>query len=291
MLLTTLFSLGGLANNNEIIALKASGVSLYRILLVVAIPAFFISLLTLSGGQTVVPYFNKQRLDIERHQVNKIPVSSSTRRGRIYLIDGKDRFVFIGHFNGETNSAFNINIQTVVDNEIVSRVDAQKMVFQKNHWVVYDAVKRDFIAPDSVKVETIPVFDWRELAFTPTELLTIQEKPEEMNYRQLKEFTDKLVTTGANALRWKMDLKDKIATPFAALIVVIFGVPIAVVKRRSGIMVGFGISLLVCFLYFGLIHSGKILGYKGLVEPIYAAWGGHAVFLLVGIAAVLRARK
>jgi lipopolysaccharide export system permease protein len=121
--------------------------------------------------------------------------------------------------------------------------------------------------------------------------LTIQEKPEEMNYRQLKEFTDKLVTTGANALRWKMDLKDKIATPFAALIVVIFGVPIAVVKRRSGIMVGFGISLLVCFLYFGLIHSGKILGYKGLVEPIYAAWGGHAVFLLVGIAAVLRARK
>ena len=290
MLLTTLFSLGSMSSANEIIALKASGVSIYRILLVVAIPALFISGLTFSFGESIVPYFNRQRMDIYRHQVKKIPKSSATRRGRIYLIDNENRLVHIGHFNGETMSAFNANILTVDKRDILSRVDTKRMVYKKDHWILYDAVVREFVG-DSVKVSKIPAYEWRELGFKPEDLMKIQSKPEEMNYWQLKEFVQKQVSTGANALRWKVDLKDKIANPFAAFIIVIFGVPIAVTKRRSGLMVGFGISLLVCFLYFGVIQSGKVLGYKGLVDPVFAAWGGHVIFGIVGIISVLTARK
>jgi len=290
MLLTTLFSLGGMASANEIIALKASGVSIYRILMVLAVTALFISSFTFGFGETIVPYFNKLRMDIYRHQVKKIPKSSASRRGRIYLLDGEKRLVHIGHFNGETMSAFNVNIQTVDNSDILTRTDAKRMVYKNDHWVVYDGVMREFDG-DSMKFERIPVFDWRELEFKPDDLMKIQSKPEEMNYWELKEFVQKQMSTGANARRWRVDLNDKLAMPFAAFIIVIFGVPIAVVKRRAGLMLGFGISLLVCFLYFGTANSGKMLGYNGIIDPAIAAWGGHILFGIVGIAAVLTARK
>lgn len=290
VLLTTLFSLGGMANANEIIALKASGVSMYRILLVLCIPAFFLSLFTLGFGETVVPYFNKQRMDIYRHQVKKIPKSSTTRRGRIYLLDGSDRLVHIGHFNGETRAAFNVSVQIAKDHTLLSRVDAKRMIYTKDHWILYDAVRRDFKG-DSLTVEKIQVFDWRELSFIPEDLFKLQSKPEEMNYWELRDYVNKLINTGANAKRWRVDLQDKLATPFSAFIIVIFGIPIAVKKRRSGLMVGFGISLLVTFFYFGATNSGKILGYKGIFDPVTAAWAGHVIFGAAGIISVLTARK
>jgi lipopolysaccharide export LptBFGC system permease protein LptF len=178
----------------------------------------------------------------------------------------------------------------VQNNLLISRVDAKLMKYLKNYWILYDAVKRDFF-DSTVTVEKIPSLEWRELGFKPDDLLRIQSKPEEMNYKELKEFVQKLRATGADALRWRVDLQDKVATPFAAFIIVIFGVPIAVVKRRSGLMVGFGISLVVCFLYFGAVHSGKILGYKGLVDPLISAWGGHVIFGVIGIISVMTTKK
>lgn len=290
LLLTTLFSLGSMAAANEITALKSSGLSVYRILLVVAIPALLISLFTMAFGETVVPYSNKLRMDIYREQVKKVPKTSATRRGRIYLLDGKDRLVHIDHFNAENLSGFNINIQTVRQNTMISRVDAKRMVYRKDHWILYDVVKRIFVG-NSIKVFKMKAYEMRELKFIPEDLLKIQSKPEEMNYKELKEFVTNLVSTGADAVRWRVDLNNKIAAPFAALIIVIFGVPIAVVKRRSGLMVGFGISLLVCFLYFGATKSIMILGYKGIIPPVISAWGGNALFAVVGVVAVLKVRK
>jgi lipopolysaccharide export system permease protein len=275
---------------NEVIALKSAGVSIYRILYVVALPALVMSFLTLGLGETLVPYFNKKRMAIYREKVEKIPKTSVTRRGRIYMVDGRDRIVHIGHYNAENLTGFNINIQTVKDNTLLSRLDASRMRYSKDHWVLFNAVKRDF-AGDSVRMEKIYAYDWRELNFKPEDLLKIQSKPEEMNYWELREFIDKLISTGSDAIRWRVDLNNKLATPFAVLVIVIFGVPIAVVKRRSGLMVGFGISLLVCFLYFGVTKSIQILGYKSLLPPLLSAWSGNAIFLIVGLMAVVKVGK
>ncbi len=290
MLLAVLFSLGSMSAANEITALKANGVSAYRILLVVAGPAFIISLLSLGFGETLVPYFNKERMDIYRIQVKKIPKTSVARQGRIYFVEGKGRIVHIGHFNSETLTAHNINIMEVENDRLYARVDAKTMFFKKNHWTLYNAVKREFIG-DSVKILSEAAMEWRELKFTPEDLAKIQHKPEEMNYWELRDHVNRLVSTGANALRWRVELENKLATPFASFIIVIFGVPIAVVKRRSGLMVGFGISLLVAFLYFGTTQSTKVLGYKGLITPFLSAWAGHILFGILGIIAVLKVRK
>ncbi|MBL7191119.1 LPS export ABC transporter permease LptG [bacterium] len=290
MLLTTLFTLGSMAQRNEITAMKAGGISVYRVLTVLMIPAILISVFMLFTGETVVPYANKLRLDINREYIKKVPKSSTTRRGRIYLMDEDRRLVYIGHFNGETNTAFKINIMELQGNKLVKRVDSERMVYNDGYWTLYNTKIRQFSA-DSVKFTEDNVMRWKELTFKPDDLLKIQSMPEEMNYWELKDFVDRLIFTGSDATQWRIELYYKIAAPFANFIIVIFGVPIAVTKRRSGLMVGFGISLLVCFLYFGLTNSIKILGFKGLLEPLYSAWGGNIAFFIIGIIMVISVKK
>ena len=290
VLLTTLFSLGSMTTANEITALKASGFSVYRILYIVGVPALLLSLFTLTFGESVVPYFNKKRMDIYRTEVEKVPKTSTTRRGRIYLTEGSKRLININHFNAEKLSGFGINVQDVENNKLLYRMDAARMRYQKDHWIFSDVVIRDFRG-DSLKVQKMGVYEWRELQFKPDDLMKFQAEPEEMNYNELKEFVNRLVETGASATRWRVDLENKLATPFAAFIIVIFGVPIAVTKRRSGLMVGFGISLLVAFLYFGIDKAIQVLGYKEIVPPFPAAWGSNILFMIVGIIAVIRVRK
>jgi lipopolysaccharide export system permease protein len=86
-------------------------------------------------------------------------------------------------------------------------------------------------------------------------------------------------------------LAFKLSQPFATVIIVLFGVPFAATRRRGGLVLGFGLSLLVCFVYFGFMQIGKILGYHGTIEPLVAAWAGNATFGLLGAILIIRVPK
>jgi lipopolysaccharide export system permease protein len=111
-----------------------------------------------------------------------------------------------------------------------------------------------------------------------------------MSSTELREFIEEVKRGGGNPDRWTTDLYLKFAFPFANFIIVLIGASLAANKRRSGAAVGFGISVLVCFLYFGLIKMGQSLGYTGTVPPVVAAWFGNFVFFVVGLTMLLRTR-
>jgi lipopolysaccharide export LptBFGC system permease protein LptF len=112
-----------------------------------------------------------------------------------------------------------------------------------------------------------------------------------MNYTELKAFVERLQQSGNRSAKWVIDLAFKISQPFANVVIVFFGVPLAAIRRRGGLVLGFGLGLLVCFVYFGLMQIGKVLGYNGTLPPQIAAWGGNMVFALLGGGLVLWVRK
>ena len=94
-----------------------------------------------------------------------------------------------------------------------------------------------------------------DLHFTPDDLKRVHIAPEEMSYTDLKSLVTRLQAGGNRAGKWIVDLAFKIAQPFATVIIVLFGVPFAATRRRGGLVLGFGLSLLVCFVYFGILRS------------------------------------
>ncbi|RQW05183.1 MAG: LptF/LptG family permease, partial [Calditrichaeota bacterium] len=95
MLLSSLFSLGTMAQYNELIAIKSAGVSLYRILLPVFALSLLVSIITGLAGETIVPTTNRLRLDVYRYDIKKEARQLQTSRNQIAIQDEGNRQLYI----------------------------------------------------------------------------------------------------------------------------------------------------------------------------------------------------
>jgi lipopolysaccharide export system permease protein len=107
-----------------------------------------------------------------------------------------------------------------------------------------------------------------------------------MDYYSLKQFIENQRRAGQDVAQWLVDFYSKISFPFATVIVVLFGVPFSSVKRRGGVGVQLGISLLICFIYLILMKVTQVFGYNGDINPLLTAWAAN-IFFLIGAAIVL----
>jgi lipopolysaccharide export system permease protein len=169
-------------------------------------------------------------------------------------------------------------------------VTANRIRFSGGVWVVEGVQIRDFRSP-VLSVTRLDSLRRPDLTITPDDLANVRVEPEELNYVDLRSMIERLKISGVRAGKWVVDLGFKISQPFATVILVLFGVPFAAFRRRGGLVFGFGLSLLVCFVFFGFMQVGKIFGYQGYVGAIPAAWAGNAVFGLLGLYLVIRVPK
>ncbi len=291
-LLATLFTIGGMTVSNELTAIKVAGVPFLRPLFMLVLATCGWAFITYTLGETIVPQANRERMDIMRYEVKKVPRESRALKGRIYVQVGSDRQLYIDNYRAETKEAFGVRLLEVENGKVIDRFDAAKMIWLNDNWILQDANELQFTGIDSI---TGPVLWQQDIRLKipgddlrPDELEKVQTKPEEMNASQLQEFLSRFKRIGGESRRWEVELYAKAAHPVAAIIIVVFGAPIAAVRRRGGTALGFGLSLFICFLYFGLIQTGKILGIKGVLDPWFSAWIGNIVFAVLGVGLLFR---
>lgn len=290
MLLAALFSMSIFAQNNEVVAQLSAGISLYRILLPLFLAALLISVAAGFFNETVVPEANQRRLDIRRYDIFRNVRPTEKSRSNIYIQDSANRTITVKFFNGRSNEARNISIKTFEGSFLKERIDAAKMTWKSGKWLLRKVNIRYF-SSEAESLSTTADTVLSDLRVEPEQLLEIQKKPEEMSFTELNKFIGELQAIGADPRKWYVERHLKIALPFANFIVVLLGAPIASRKRRGGMGLNFGLSLLVSFIYFIIIRTGQVFGHQGTLNPFLAAWIGNLIFLSLGIAALLSVRK
>lgn len=292
MLLSSLFSLGSMAQHNEIIAINASSVSLYRILFPVILLSLMISILTGIVGETLVPKANRLRFDTYRYQIKKESRKIQTARNHLAIQDGKNRQVYIQFYETNKQRAHKVNVLEIAEDRIIRRLDARFMQWDpiKSQWKLIQVTER-LLSDTSEHIIKHDTISYTQSSIIPEDLLDLEIQPEEMNYFELNRFVDKMLALGADAKRWLVDLYMKISYPLANFIIVLFGAPLAAKKRRSGPALGFAISLLISFIYFLFLRTGQVLGHKGDLTPWIAAWIGNIVFGVGAVIILIRMRK
>lgn len=281
MLLGSLFVTARLSTQNEMTAIKTTGMSLYRTMVPFIVVALIVSALSVYFNGWIVPKANKKKFNLERVYLNKNTISGSG--ANIYLQDSPTRILSIGYFDDTQETASRVSIQDFSDTNytvLVARVDAQTMVWDSSsrQWILHSGVRRWF----TDKGESFEKFNAQisdKLHFNPDDLRRKQEQPDEMDYRTLEAFIENQQRAGQDVSRWLVDFYSKISFPFASVIVVLFGVPFASVKRRGGIGVQLGISLLICFIYLIFMKISQVFGYNGDVNPLLTAWMANLIFL------------
>ncbi len=289
MLLATMFCIGGLTNSNEMMAMTASGIPLYRHLLNLGIFGLLLSVFMFWWGEHLVPELNRERMSIWREQVRQRVDWRLTEQGQVYVQDGRTRILHIDVYQPRTLTGHGIDLFTFDGPRITERVTARQMSWSGSKWVFHDAMFRTFHENGEDVVERER---WEsDISIIPDDLVELKLEPEEMSLEELERFVERLRSTGGEVHRWIVDIHGKFARPFAGFIIILFGVPISAVKRRSGVIIGVTISMLIAFLYFGLQQTGQVLGYKEILEPWLAAWIGNIVFLFLGIFLMFRVSK
>ena len=290
MLLASLFSIGNLARRNEIIVMKAAGISLYRILFPVLFIAFMVSLGSLAFSELVVPGASELKADITDNYLEADRKSYRLRINNLYMRDNLDRRISMRFYYADQKRGDRISIKTFKDGVIVQRIDARKILWSDSTWVLYDGFERIFNGEHETAIpfteKPLP-----DLTLTPDDFAKTLKLAEEMSYSELKAFIKDVTLNGGDPNRWLVDLYLKISVPFASFIIVLFGAPLSSHKRRGGAMTGFGISLAICFIYFGIVKTLQTMGHNGHVSPLFAAWFGNALFAVGGIIAMIKAPK
>jgi lipopolysaccharide export system permease protein len=290
VLLATLFTIGGFVYRNELTAMQASGVSLWRILFLMLLAAAPLAASVWVLGENVVPGYNFERKELYRVEVRGGKGSVSSRQGRIYLQTSPSEFLKMESYVPATTTGYRVQLQTIQDGHVVSRLEADSLYYKDSTWVFADARETKFF-DRNVTMSQQDTLHRTDFQFTPDDLIRLNIEPEEMSYKDIRSLVGRLQAAGIRAARWSVDLAFKFSQPFATFIIVLFGVPFAAYRRRGGLVLGFGLSLLVCFVYFGFQQVGKILGYGGELSPLWAAWIGNAVFGAFGLLLVWRAPK
>lgn len=292
MLLAALFVTGRLSQQNELAAMKSSGVSLYRFLAPFAAVALVFSIGGIYFNGWVVPSANQTKFDIERQYLHKLTGGAS--RFNIFVQDGPTRLVSIGFYDSNEKRASRISIQDLAADDLTvltRRYDARQMEWSDEEgWVLLEGTARTFAA-DSQHLERFDRMPVGRLGLAPADIEKKQRKPDEMDFVELAEFIESQRRAGQEVSRWLVDYHSKIAFPFASLIVVLFGVPFSSNKRRSGVAIEFGISFAATFVYLAFMKTSQVFGYNGDLNPILTAWLANLLFLAAGVVNLARVQK
>jgi len=290
VLLASLFSVSSLSRHQELTAMKAVGLSLYRILTPLFLLAFLVSLACMLFGEFLIPYTNEKKGHIWSTQIKKRSPQAGLIQQDVYLQGSGGLIYYIREFDGRQQTGKDVLLQKYEDEHLITRIDAREMIWSDGVWVFRDGLARLFVGQEE---NLTPFEELRrpDLLERPEDFLQKKKDPEEMNYRELRRYIRRVERSGGQTQKEQVDLYLKIAFPFASLIIVLFGAPLASSPRRSGAAVSFGISLFICFIYYSFLRLGQALGYKGTLPPLLSAWMGNMVFGVAGAFVLWKAKK
>ncbi len=306
MLLTTMFSLGRLVGDNEITIMKASGISLYRILIPLYVFSLLVGVILMIFTEYVVPQTNRYREDIETQGNNfrlTLSINREMDQSHIFLANGDDNIIYARDYNSKNKIAhgifiiepYNYRLENISNGNaeyhgIKKRIDAEYMTFSNGMWNLVNVEVRTFTSDGEI-LENYTTFPAPFIKVEPPDFARIDIKPEEMNYFKLRDYIQTIRKKGGDASEWLVDLFLKISFPLVSFIIVFFGAPMVAGTTQSGKAASFGISLIICFIYYSLINICQILGRNGTLQPYIAAWFPNGLFFLVGLIMHFKANK
>lgn len=293
ILLSSLFTTGKLSSNNELTSMKAGGMSIYRYMLPLLAVALTVSVASVYFNGWVVPYANQQKFGIERTYLRK--GIESIARTNIYLQDGPRRIIYLSFFEGQSNTGSRVSVQEFSDENLLTilrRWDGSTISWDSTSktWAMKNGKLR-IISAGGEQITPFKEYTFRDLTFSPKDIIKKVEKPAEMNYTELGEFIARQQQSGNDVARWMVDYYVKIAFPFASVIVVLFGVPFSFGKRRAGLALQFGISVAICFIYLAFMKISEVFGYNGDLNPLLTAWLANLIFFTAGVVNIFRVEK
>lgn len=289
ILLAVLIVFGLMSRNNEILALKSSGVSLYQLLKPVLLIGLVLSGLVFLLAEMIVPVTMAKANNIWLREVRHERAMAS--REKNIWIKGNHLITHIRDYDPRTQTIFGVTLNYFDDEFRVSRrIDARKGMFTAGRWVLEDTIVQRLRPEDGSYAITFYDKQIERLDFVPDDLERVAKKAEEMGFFELKDLIAKTEAEGYDASRYRVDLHAKIAFPVVCILMCMVGTGIAIrEKNKEGLPVSIAYGIGIAFLYWIVYSFCLSLGKSGMLPPIVAAWATNLIFMSLGVTILMNA--
>ena len=287
LFLAILVVFGLMSKNNEIIALKSSGVSIYALLWPVISLGLMFTILLFFLTEVIVPISTSKANEIWLREVRK-EMAITTREKNVW-IKGNRAITHIRFYDAANRTLHGISLNRFdEDFNLVRRVDAKKAVFQKGKWVLNDSMVQTY--EEKTGKYRIEFHDERveDLDFIPADLKRVMRKSQEMSFKELMGYIKKVEKEGYDATSYRVDLQAKIAFPFVCIVLCLVGTGLSFRERiNEGLPVVVAYGLGIVFLYW-IFHSFCVsLGYGEMLPPLIAVWTANIIAACAGVLILL----
>jgi LPS export ABC transporter permease LptG/LPS export ABC transporter permease LptF len=297
-LVAVLITFGALSRSSEITAMKATGVSLYRLVTPVLLVAAILAVALFAFDESYLPGANR-RQEALLSSIKGKPAQTFLRPDRKWMsgqASGSDeptRIFYYQAFDPDRNVFANI---TVFEFEpgtftLSRRIYAESAHWDAaaGHWEFENGWERVFAHGDSVtNYSTFQESSFGEIHETPAYFKKEERPSQEMSYSELASYIGDLQQSGFDTTPLRVQLNRKLSYPLLTLVMAILAVPFSLAAGKRGSLAGIGAALGLAILYWVLAGISENLGNVNSLPAVLAAWSPDLLFAMAGSYLLLR---
>ncbi len=293
LLLGTLLAIARLSGDSEITALKAAGITFWRIVAPLLAVGIVMSFVTFYLQESVVPYANDQLTVIENDVIYHTSAFNRDLTVSAPLPGGGRQVTIATAFEPHSRALLHVTlIQYDRHNEPRQIVFADRADFTANEWTLQNSSVYRF-NPDGTTIAEPNIPQQQvQIGENPTGLVKRMSNndPENMSRSEIADIIRSGQLTQNELRKYVTTYQEKLARPFACFVFILIAIPFGMRSIRSGgsTSVGFGVSLAIVFVYYVVMTVFSFVAEAFLwLAPLWA-WMPNLIFTAIGLVRLRR---
>ncbi len=291
LMLATLYTLYSLTRNSELVAMRASGISIYRIMVPFLGVGVVASLLAAALNELWIPRAMEWTNEVRSNRF--APVHTNVVDQCIYLNPSAKRQWFISSFDTKSpDTIYDVEVkQETPEGLRESVVKARMAQYHDGQWWFHGPTIQRFGPNDSPIGEEemlgangnsiVEMMDYNE---RPSVFVSTVRPWEFLNIVEMYHYLETHDNLSARASAEKRyNLHSHLAMPWACFIVILFAIPAGARTGRQGMLAAVFTAMGLLASFYALAQVGLLVGSTGMVPPWLGAWLSNIVFLVIGL--------
>jgi lipopolysaccharide export system permease protein len=280
----TAMALGRLSKDNEIVALRTSGVTLNRIAVPILAVGFAVSLVSFITNEKIVPHANYVSSNIIRQIIYKQPLPEV--KDNVFFKDAQNRYYYARRVDMKKKVMENVMVYEVVGLKFPRVILAEAATFSGRIWELNKGVVHKYDDRGFLNYEA--TFSSMRLNISEDILgFTSEKNPQDMDRRELASMISMLGKGGARTHALFTELYLRYSIPLTCFVFALVGIPFSLPSPRSGRTWGLVVTIVFMFTFYVFASVSRSLGRGGLLPPAVAAFLPQVSFTVVGFGLLL----
>jgi LPS export ABC transporter permease LptG/LPS export ABC transporter permease LptF len=296
VLIAVLVTFGVFNRSSELTAMKATGMSLYRVITPVLVIAAMIAISLFAFDQFYLPAANR-RQEALRAVIKGKPAQTFLRPDRKWIFGdqaaGQPGRIFYYQFFDPDHDVFaNITVFEFQPDSFV----LQRRIFaasahwdaSSNQWIFEHGWQRTFSGETTATYQPFVTSTFPDIHQPPSYFKKEVRPAQEMNYGELSHYINDLRQSGFDTIRLRVQLNRKLADPLIALVMAVLGVPFALSMGKRGSLTGIAVAIGVAISFWVVASTFEAMGNVNTLPVMVAAWSPDLLFAFIGSYLLLR---